>query len=259
MKTLIALVAVFLFSLAQVAVAVADDGGFYLAAKIGFSRQDVSRTFEIKESWDFNAISVAAGDVNMGSYNNSSIALGFAIGYNFYPRLDVPIRFDIDYVYRGYTDVKGTHPIDLAIVREGTVYPAGSGSRFYENSSIGVHTIMANLYWDFINPTSFTPYVGVGLGLALLHIDTKGDSYIEYGPVADKRRESDSIMYGGGQFAWSLATGVAYTLTNDIALELGYRYISGTAGSVTSGWIDEFDLDSSIKIHDVLLGFRYTF
>ena len=64
-------------------------------------------------------------------------------------------------------------------------------------------TVLGNLYFDWANDSAFTPYVGAGLG---------------YGWIDDTPSGSDSgIAYG-------LAAGVSMGLTDNIDLDVGYRF-----------------------------------
>ena len=64
-------------------------------------------------------------------------------------------------------------------------------------------TVLGNLYFDWANDSPFTPYVGAGIG---------------YGWVDDTPSGNDSgIAYG-------LAAGVSMGLTDNIDLDVGYRF-----------------------------------
>ena len=71
-------------------------------------------------------------------------------------------------------------------------------------NTLSTSTIMANGYYDWKNESSFTPYLGAGLG---------------YG-----------WQWGGGAIpsgqgiAVGLKAGVAYEMTNNLALDIGYRF-----------------------------------
>jgi opacity protein-like surface antigen len=91
-----------------------------------------------------------------------------------------------------------------------------------------IHTtkILANGYVDFANATSFTPYIGAGLG---------------YG-----------WAYGGGYagssgVAVAAHAGVAYNLSSNMALDVGYHFID-TVG----------DTNQPVE-HQVTAGFRFKF
>jgi opacity protein-like surface antigen len=59
----------------------------------------------------------------------------------------------------------------------------------HENSEIGEHTIMANLYYDISTGTSISPYIGAGLGVALVHLRFQSPG------------EARELNYGSAQFA----------------------------------------------------------
>jgi opacity protein-like surface antigen len=63
-------------------------------------------------------------------------------------------------------------------------------------------TVLGNLYFDWANESAFTPYVGAGLG---------------YGWVDDAPDNDSGIAYG-------LAAGVSMGLTDNIDLDVGYRF-----------------------------------
>ena len=63
-------------------------------------------------------------------------------------------------------------------------------------------TVLGNLYFDWANDSAFTPYVGAGIG---------------YGWVDDAPGNDSGIAYG-------LAAGVSMGLTDNIDLDVGYRF-----------------------------------
>jgi opacity protein-like surface antigen len=71
-------------------------------------------------------------------------------------------------------------------------------------AEISTTTVLGNAYLDFSNDTMFTPYVGVGAGYGWVNGS---------GPTVD-----DS------GFALGLAAGVAVDLTNNLAVDVGYRF-----------------------------------
>ena len=67
----------------------------------------------------------------------------------------------------------------------------------------------------FLRPASW--YLGVGIGLADLHLET-----------------SDGVIFGGQDtinFAWQVGTGLAYQLTDMVNLGVGYRFFRPGEGS----------------------------
>jgi opacity protein-like surface antigen len=71
-------------------------------------------------------------------------------------------------------------------------------------ADISTTTLLGNVYLDFSNDTMFTPYVGAGVGYGWVNGS---------GGAADK----DGVALG-------LAAGVAVDLTNNLAIDAGYRF-----------------------------------
>jgi opacity protein-like surface antigen len=84
-------------------------------------------------------------------------------------------------------------------------------------------TILGNAYLDFANETAFTPYVGVGAG---------------YSFIKDSK---DGVALAG-------TAGVAVDLTQNMALDVSYRYRQ----TMVSGGADP-------KEHQIMTGLRFSF
>ncbi len=110
-------------------------------------------------------------------------------------------------------------------------------------------TLFANAYYDFHNSSSFTPYLGVGLGYALIsYNDLKGPDW------RSSFDEDDSV------FAYQFMAGVSFVITDNITVDLSYRYMDTSDQSMvdtndTGGGEVNFDYDA----HKILLGLKYTF
>ncbi len=87
---------------------------------------------------------------------------------------------------------------------------------------IAATTVMGNVYFDLANDTAFTPYVGAGLG---------------YGFVS---KNPDGVALG-------LAAGVAVDLSENIAVDVGYRFR------------DIMSKGSDPKEHMLTAGMRFSF
>ena len=100
------------------------------------------------------------------------------------------------------------------------------------------HSVMANVYFDYLTCTPWTPYVGAGLG----------PSYLK----ADFGDEAKSVY----NLAWQVMAGVAYDLNSHWTLDAGYRYAD--LGRVRKNFGDSV-AKVSARDHEILFGVRYNF
>jgi opacity protein-like surface antigen len=70
-------------------------------------------------------------------------------------------------------------------------------------AKMNVSTVLGNMYFDWKNDSAFTPYVGAGAGYGWTNVKGGTD-------------------HNG--FAYALQAGVAVDLTNNLALDVGYRF-----------------------------------
>ena len=111
------------------------------------------------------------------------------------------------------------------------------------------HSLMLNAYYDLNTCTKWTPYIGAGMGIAMLKFTEKD--------MEDGWKVSDRAY----NFAWQVGAGVAYDLTKNVALDAGYRYInSGSAISRKETWNGGYDkYKTNAASHEIYFGARYTF
>ncbi|MGU3400351.1 outer membrane protein [Brucellaceae bacterium D45D] len=102
--------------------------------------------------------------------------------------------------------------------------------------------VMANAYVDIGNLAGVTPYLGAGLGVANVRYSLDSG----YGDV-----KSDDDY----RFAWALMAGFAVDLTENVKLDLGYRYGVINGGDVASGGGVTLS-DKDIKSHQLRAGIR---
>jgi len=119
-----------------------------------------------------------------------------------------------------------------------------------ENSHDGnnhqtTYGFMANGYYDFDFGSPFVPYVGAGVGLALVDADFGsggGSRYFESTKAA---------------FAYQGIAGVAYNFTPGMAATLEYRYL-GTQGRTFQDNGERIKSGDNNN-HSILVGLRYSF
>lgn len=209
-----------------------------------------------------------------GGSSNTVLGGNLAVGYDFYHRFNVPLRAELEYgIYGG-----GSGDADSSI-RTDRILPGGLNLGATARGSFGIdivniQTLMANVWWDFRNSSAFTPYVGGGIGLSFIH--AKGDLSLEYS-IPGNPSKSFSGDLGGRtttNFAWQLGAGCAWNITDTVALDLGYRFMSlgsartaeenfsytmTTAGVTTNMNVRAQGKAENIYMHQVGLGIRFTF
>ncbi|SCZ44571.1 outer membrane protein [Afifella marina] len=220
--------------------------GWYLRGDIGITNQ---RLDKITSSLIDQAI--ANGDtvsfVNDPEFDSGGFA-GVGIGYQINPWA----RVDLTGEYRGKTSFSA---FDTYVGAD----PAFVGSNEYEAMK-SEWLFLANAYVDLGSWHGFSPYVGAGIGASRNTISG----------MRDINTPNGYTSYGGDHsewnLAWALHAGLAYQVTPNLALDLGYRYVNlGDAESADMvGYDGNNDSVNPIKFkdidsHDVKLGVRYTF
>lgn len=116
--------------------------------------------------------------------------------------------------------------------------------------------LMANLYYDIPVCNCFSIYLGAGAGVSFNEFAVKEQFTDATGKVTYSDHQFDSIK--NTLFAWQVMTGVAYDLTPNWTLTLGYRLFATTKPKFQN----ENMTVKARKIplsHSVELGLRYKF
>lgn len=205
----------------------ADKGGFYVGVKGGYEYRDPSG------SVGDNAAAATNNNATGKWKDESGYTVGGAVGYNF-AGFGVPVRAEAEYLYHDQFKYSATNSTTGAF-----------------SSKIDIHTVFANFYYDFKTGTAFTPYVGAGLGVAWINQKVASTFTGWTGSTSDG-------SYDTTNFAWNVGAGVGYSLTDNVILDLGYRYTNfGDAKKVDNGRISFRAKD--LNSHEALLGLRYQF
>jgi opacity protein-like surface antigen len=210
--------------------------GWYLRGDIGFTNQTVEKIENV----------LILPRVNHVDADFASAGLfGLGVGYTFNNWL----RFDVTGEYRGKAAFFG---LDTT--------PRGSGAFTDEyRAKKSEWLVLANAYLDLGTWWCVTPFVGAGVGFSRVtiegftDIDTP-DSGVAFAPTASK-----------WNFAWALHAGLAYQVSNNLALEFSYRYAhlgDGITGDVvTYNGINDINNPvtfKNINSHDLRFGVRWT-
>ncbi len=200
--------------MASPAMAKADMSGFYVGLKF------------------IDSIQGHGFDGYDGGVWQNTVGGGVFVGYDFYYKFDVPIRTELEYALRSDW------------TQSDSLYYGGVNYDY--DLRVNVQTLLFNVYYDFRNSSKFTPYIGVGAGLAFTRANVDINAY-----------NSTGYAHGYGEayatdFAWQVGAGVAYAINDNVSADLGYRYLG------ISGSLDRYDRAFS-GAHEFSFGIRFTF
>ena len=172
--------------------------------------------------------------------------VGAGVGYKF----NNWIRADVTADYEFKSKMKGRLICPVAACAQ----PNGSQLRSREEADVSAFTTMANLYADLGTWHGVTPYVGAGIGAS--YINVSGYDYTNPNGITGSVRGDKNWS-----FSWALMAGVGYEVTDNLTLDVGYRYLNLGDGKTkkTGGG---FNGDVPVKIkhlqaHEMRVGVRY--
>lgn len=203
------------------------------------------------------------------SDTDASFSLGAAVGYRFTHK----IRGDISYDYVARHD-EGSRTFTLC-----------QGERFYyanafpepglidcfreDQSEHTINLLQANAYFEFAPERTFSPFLGLGFGVARIQYDVADARYTcnpnddtifterclfgEYGEAAVAvGAESTGATY---HLAGSLIGGVSFRMSKNLTLDSEYRYTRVATDPLFGG--EQGHDDFSGHLHQVKFGLRY--
>ncbi|MGD0585870.1 MAG: outer membrane beta-barrel protein [Oryzomonas sp.] len=119
------------------------------------------------------------------------------------------------------------------------------------NGNLGALAFMTNAFFDFHNYTPVTPYVGVGIGFATLHMSNT---------FATDQNNNRNLMYPRDDdtvFAYQLGAGLDIALNRRFSLDLGYRYFNTDWASFSRDQLTSSGV--RFESHNATVGFRTKF
>ena len=208
------------------ALAAAEVQGVYVAPKF---------LVGIQNSGQFSRSNMR--DFLFKQYNHAEFGGALAVGYNFAPKNNAPLRVEIEYALRSnsWRDKDGLR--------------AGGWS---SKHCLNISTLFFNAYLDIPTGTPLTPYIGGGLGMGFNYTGMKAD-------VGGARVSADQY---DTTFAWNAGGGLAYAFTENVSADLGYRFIGAGYREIERtppGGGGRWKLGSSPYINEFYLGARFTF
>lgn len=220
--------------------------GWYLRGDVGYSLKSKAGSFGYRT---FNAgppITYGSGTFDTASVSNGfSFGAGFGYHFNDWLRADATIeRFKLDF--------DGTR----------SNYPQ-AGWRTVDAASAVAYSLMINGYVDLGTFSGITPYAGAGIGYT--HVKWNGLNSAVY-DAADAF--TGNVAHGGigsWRFTYALMAGVAYDITDNMKIDLGYKFrrvANGNmhgwnAANAAAGATGIQGRDGTLNQHEVRIGLRY--
>jgi len=218
--------------------------GWYIRGDVG----EANSTIDHLRSSFAPGYSVPQYQVNSDSISAAAI-IGLGAGYQF----NNWFRADVTGEYRTGASYRAINSYGQPTCT--------TEARCYDGytASISSAVFLANGYVDVGTWYGVTPYFGAGVGVADVMFkgltDTGLTNYGAGGVASDNN---------SAHFAWALMTGISYTLTPNLKLDFGYRYLN--YGNVSSNSIVcnatpcAYEVQSfKLASHDVRIGLRYMF
>jgi opacity protein-like surface antigen len=204
----------------------------FVYANDWYARADIGTSWTEIDSGGFNTV---GPHPNTGDDDNNTGFLGVAVGRQIFGNF----RADLELTLRA----------DYSVTTNSFPGPPGPITFFYK-TSVEAHTLMLNLWYDFPLREKWNLYVGAGVGIARIELETN-DLVV---------RGSDSET----NFAFQLSGGVSYDLLKNLAIEAGYRYVNmGDAETDLSAIFPpapagDYEIDD-IDAHEIYIGLRWSF
>jgi opacity protein-like surface antigen len=112
---------------------------------------------------------------------------------------------------------------------------------------------MLNGYVDLGTYAGITPYVGAGIGL--MRSDRRFDATFDDGAGGGFSYDSHDVSYS---MAYSLNAGLAYQVTPNLAIDVGYQYLSAPSAEYTKiNSISDYEVEEGLSFHQIRVGLRY--
>ena len=172
-------------------------------------------------------------DNSLGSFN-----LGFESGYQ--GNLTLGYRLTPNSTFG-----KGRVEVEIGYRQNDIDQIDFSDGSFRADGEATVLSLLFNTFGEYANSTRWTPYAGVGIGMAVV---TLQEVEVNGAAVVD---DDDLVL------AWQAAAGVSYAINPSVDLDLSYRYFGTDNPTLTDS--DGMEFESEYAAHNLQFGIRYTF
>lgn len=241
---------------------VVETSGWYLRGDIGYVFGSKN-----KGNYDFYNIPFPGiDDTHRFDHIDFDGAASFGVGVGY--RFNEVFRADLtlDY-FKADVDTKTRCPFQTR-VGLGMADPINGHCDFDGESSAEIWNPMVNAYADLPKIGSITPYIGLGIGAALVNYDSLsvtqncGDC-----PPGTPVFTSENEGHSEWRLAGAAMVGAAYNITDNTLLDIGYKYTRIGSGDAwgyddqdsAAGATGVQSRDNGFDFHAVRVGVRYEF
>ena len=222
-------------------------GGWYLRGDIGYAKTTVQ------------SVSYFQGPTMTGEFEQHEVETSWMVGGGIGYQINDWFRVDATLNYYAKADFTGSSAQNVAC-SDGTI---GAICSYSDNGGVQATTLLANAYLDLGTWQGLTPYVGAGIGGALVHWDDVVNAeYNVSGPVPGVLANDVHGKRSGWRFAYGLHAGASYDISKKLKLDAGYSYTHITGGEMfgfgaTSGFDGTQGYNGDMKMHAFKVGLRY--
>jgi opacity protein-like surface antigen len=127
-----------------------------------------------------------------------------------------------------------------------------------ERFGVNAHTALVNAYVDLGAFAGISPYLGVGVGVARLSASGYSSTPVPAAALLGETATTPSLTSTAKwTLAWAAMAGVAFDLTPQTRIDLGYRYMH--MGSLRFADTAGGAYRTTVAAHEIRIGLRYMF
>jgi len=230
--------------------------GWYLRGDVGYA---FSRSMDDVHFRNFDGSAYTSGKLDSADLSSGmNYGIGFGYTFNQWLRSDITLdgfRSDVDGSFATTSPCGGA--------------PAGTTCTIKGSGSVQTLSLMANGYVDLGTYAGLTPYVGAGAGVSRVKWGKISEGfYCEDDTAACTTGLLGSTPHSGKtdyRFTYALMAGLAYDISPNLKLDLGYKYTHVAGGdmfdwdsaSAAAGATGVQGKDDGFSSQEVRIGLRY--
>jgi opacity protein-like surface antigen len=209
--------------------------GWYLRGDVGLGVNATAPNLAV--SPDPLAAGIAGGTLDAAAtntFNNPTLSASGIFDLGFGYQFNSWFRTDFTEEYRGGASFQA-----LEVLNEPNLVGGNTSVQQYADfyrANISSWVSLFNGYVDLGTWSGITPYVGAGVGFAYNTLSGFTDTGYAYTNGANSAVGGYANDAGKWNFAWALMAGLSFDVTQNLKLDLGYRYLD--YGKFTSGKVN---------------------